>query len=152
MGKDGHWTEKEDRYMREKYPDMSTAEIARKLNRSETAIRQRACKLGIVKMRRIFRLTKSKRQGNTKQRAERKRYNPNPITPLTCQMVCWYTAEGDDVKKIAALTHRPVEVIQKILDACLSDGRYEKYINEQKGKARSEARETGRIVRYMKQM
>lgn len=150
MGKDGHWTEKEDRYMREKYPDMSTAEIANKLNRSEAAIRQRACKLGIVKMRRIFRLTKSKRQGNTKQRAERKRYNPNPITPLTIRMVCWYTAEGDDVKEIAALVNRPVEVIQKILDACLSDGRYEKYNDERRKSMLAEARETGRLAGYVK--
>lgn len=67
---------------------------------------------------------------NCRKKIVRIKYNPNPITPLTIKMICWYTEDGDSVKEIAALIHRPKQKVQKILDECLLDGRYDRYSRE----------------------
>lgn len=36
------------------------------------------------------------------------------------------------MKEIAALIHRPKQKVQKILDECLLDGRYDRYSTERK--------------------
>lgn len=125
------WTTKEDQYMRYKYPTLRTDEIAKELDRSENAIRKRAYKLGIIKTIRMNRRSPEE-LAKLQKKIVRIKYNPNPITPMTIKMICWYTEDGDSVKEIAALIHRPKQKVQKILNECLLDGRYDRYSMERK--------------------
>ena len=111
---------------------MKTDEMARRMGRTETAIRHKAYMLGIIKTIRMNRRSPEE-LAKLQKKIVRIKYNPNPITPLTIKMICWDTEDGDSVKEIAALIRRPkqkVQKVQKILDECLLDGRYDRYSRE----------------------
>lgn len=122
------WTPEEEEYLIAHYADGDVMELADKLERSWQAIISKANSLGVV------RTESAKQKTNDKIResyvGRRKRYNPNPMTPLTIKMICWYTEDGDSVTDIAGLIHRPKQKVQKILDECLLDGRYDRYSRE----------------------
>ena len=123
------WTRTDIQYLINNYPTMKTDEMARRMGRTETAIRHKAYMLGIIK-----RIRMNKRSPEELAKLQKKivriKYNQNPITPLTIKMICWYTEDGDSVTDIAGLIHRPKQKVQKILDECLLDGRYDRYSRE----------------------
>lgn len=127
------WTRTDIQYLINNYPTMKTDEMARRMGRTETAIRHKAYMLGIIK-----RIRMNKRSPEELAKLQKKivriKYNQNPITPLTIKMICWYTEDGDSVTDIAGLIHRPKQKVQKILDECLIDGRYDRYSMERKAR------------------
>lgn len=107
------WTLEEEEYLIAHYADGDVMELAEKL-------------LGIIRAE----STKQNDKIRESYVGRRKRYNQNPITPLTIKMICWYTEDGDSVADIAGLIHRLKQKVQKILDECLLDGRYDRYSRE----------------------
>ncbi len=70
---------------------------------------------------------KVKPMGRGLLRKKYQNFNSNPITKDTVMIICMFHLEGQTVKEIASHLMRPPEVVAKLLNRAIRDGRYQMY-------------------------
>ena len=111
------WTKDDEDFVRQNYNKMDSADIAKKLNRSVAAIKQKACALGLTK-----RQMREKADLITKFKE-----NPPPWreeTSCTAVCICSSVIRGQKLVDIAIDLYRPLQQVEEVYERSLTDGTY----------------------------